>query len=46
MTAIEFVMGYDFEGTFTLIKKCERNEFALGDDRQVTIAFSKTPKGI
>jgi len=46
MEAKDGSMGFDFEGTFTLIKEFERMEYALDDDRQVTITFSKTPEGI
>lgn len=46
MEAKDGSMGFDFEGTFTQIKEFDRIEYALDDDRQVTITFSNTPEGI
>lgn len=46
MEAKDGSMGFDFEGTFTAIHAHERIEYALDDDRNVSIAFSETDDGI
>jgi uncharacterized protein YndB with AHSA1/START domain len=46
MEARDGSMGFDFEGTFTIIKQHELIEFSLEDNRNVQVAFSETPDGI
>ena len=46
MEAKDLSMGFDFEGTFTAISAPHRLEYALGDDRNVTVSFSETEQGV
>ena len=46
MEARDGSMGFDFEGRFTAIRTGERIEYALDDDRKVSITFSETASGI
>ena len=39
-------MGFDFGGTFTSIRERGSIEYALDDDRNVSITFTETDKGI
>jgi uncharacterized protein YndB with AHSA1/START domain len=46
MEAKDGSMGFDFEGTFTSIKINTLIEYALDDNRKVTITFTETANGI
>jgi len=38
-------MGFDFEGTFTVVEPMRYIAFRLGDDRAVSVTFSVTDEG-
>ena len=46
MEAKDGSMGFDFEGEFTSISECKSIEYALDDDRRVSIDFFETERGI
>lgn len=46
MEAKDGSMGFDFGGEFTSINECRSIEYALGDDRRVSIVFLETEQGI
>lgn len=39
-------MGFDFEGTFTLVDPQKRIEYSLDDDRKVMVTFTDTAEGV
>jgi uncharacterized protein YndB with AHSA1/START domain len=45
MEAKDGSMGFDFEGTFATINENRSIEYALVDDRKVSIEFSETEQG-
>lgn len=46
MEAKDGSMGFDFEGTFTVVQPKDRIEFTLGDDRRVEVSFTATGEGV
>lgn len=46
MEAKDGSMGFDLNGTFTLIDKLNRLEYALEDQRKVIVTFEETRAGI
>jgi uncharacterized protein YndB with AHSA1/START domain len=46
MEAKDGSIGFDFEGEFTSIKESKSIEYALDDDRKVSIVFLETEQGI
>lgn len=45
MEAKDGSMGFDFEGTYTVVEPPRRLEYSLGD-RAVQVAFDETPDGV
>jgi uncharacterized protein YndB with AHSA1/START domain len=45
MEAKDGSMGFDFEGTFTEVEPMKLIKFKLGDDREVSVSFSKSDGG-
>jgi uncharacterized protein YndB with AHSA1/START domain len=45
MEAKDGSMGFDFEGTYTKVVPNELIEYRMGDDREVTVRFTKEPEG-
>lgn len=46
MEAKDGSFGFDFEGTYNLVKPLERIEYTLADNRKVQIEFIKNPENI
>jgi len=46
MEARDGSAGFDLEGTFTAIEDRARIEFALDDDRKVSVTFTDTGRGV
>lgn len=46
MEAKDGSMGFDFAGTYTRVVPGQLLEYALGDERAVSIRFEETPDGV
>ena len=46
MAAKDGSFGFDFEYTYTKLKEYELIEYTMGDGREASLHFSKTPEGI
>ena len=46
MEAKDGSMGFDFEGTYTVVDAFKKLEYTLGDDRMVQVSFEQKDTGV